>query len=394
MPSRSRGGSPSSPDRLCPSTPLLLSLSIFLFTQSADVPLLLGANPDTTPPTLRIVEPSSGTEVGGDALPVEIEYSDTGSGIAALTLRVVLDGKSYAGQFDQHTRGAGGQMRLPKSLPMGDHTLTVEIADRAGNLARVETLIAYPGPPEEQYNAGLIHAQAGRWTDAETCFSKAVKFDPKDVDAFMQLGHAYQHLKRFPDAVSAYRQATTLRPDDLEAFLSLGDASMRVKDYDGATNAYRRATELDPTKAEAFKALGIAYRADKKYPDAKQALGKARQINPVDADIYSHIGILELTQGNYLLAELSFRRAVLVNPKSTPAYIGLGQACLEQARYEKAIEAFTRALQVNPRSAKARFGLGMAYWGVKDRAKAQEQVPILAEVNEDLSEELKRHLTE
>ncbi len=349
---------------------------------------------DTSPPTLRIIEPVTGTEIGGDTLMVEIEYRDAGSGIAAHTLRVVIDGKDYAGQFDQHNRGASGQMRLPKSLPAGDHQLTVEIADRAGNVARANTLVLYGGSPEEQYNAGLLHAQAGRWKEAEASFSKAVTFNPKDADAYVQLGHAYQHVKRYPDAATAYRQATTLRPDDFEASLSLGDALMRMNDYTGAMNAYRRATDIAPENAEAYKSLAIAYRADRKYPEAKHALEKARHLNPQDSDTYSHIGILELERRNYLLAEISFKRALLVNRKATPAYIGLGRAYLEQARYDQAVEAFTQALQVNSRSAKARFGLGLAYLRLKDQARVKEQIGLLAEIDKPLSEELNRRLSE
>ncbi len=369
----------------------LLSVVISLLFTPTNV---IAVEPDKTPPTLRIVGPAAWTEVSGETLTVEIEYGDRESGIAARTLRVFLDGKDYSGQFDQHSRGASGQIRLPQSLPMGDNTLTVEIADRAGNVAKAETLVRYEGSSEGQYNAGLAHAQAGRWKEAEASFTKAVKFDPKDADAYVQLGHTYQRLQRYQDAVSAYRQATTLRADDFEALLSLGDASMRVNDYAGASKAYRQATDVDPKNAGAFKSLGLAYRAEAKFPEAKEALQKARQLNPQDADIYSHLGILELLQKNYLLAELSFKRALLVNPKSTPAYIGLGEACYEQGRYEKAVEAFDQALQVNPRSAKARFGLGMAYVGLKDRAKAQEQLGLLSEVNKELSEELHRRLSE
>lgn len=395
MPSRNRRGhSPTEPDRACRNALLFFGLGVLLFAQSAASPFLLASETDTTPPTLRIVEPTTGTGVGGDDLTVEIEYRDTESGIAAQTLHVLLNGKDYAGQFDQHNRGASGQIRLPKSLPMGDHKLTAEIADRAGNVARIEALVKYEGSLEQQYNAGLMYAQAGRWKEAEASFSKSVKFDPKNADAYVQLGHTYQQLQRYAEAMTAYRQATTLRPDDLEAFMSWGNAAVQIKQHSEATIAYRKATELDPKNAEAFKSLGIAYRADKKYPDAKQALGKARQLDPQDADIYCHIGILELAQKNYLLAELSFRRAVLVNQKFTPAYIGLGEVYSEQARYEKAVEAFDEALRVNPRSANARFGLGLAYWNLKDRTKAQEQVTLLAEFDKELSAQLNRRLKE
>lgn len=366
---------------------LLLLLSLFL--PSTDF-----AGTDTTPPTLRIVEPTAGAEIDNDVLTVEIEYRDTGSGIAIHTLHVLFNGKDYAGQFDQHTRGASGRIHLPKSLPTGNNKLTAEIADRAGNVARIETMVRYEGSPEQQYNASLAHAQAGRWKEAEASFLKVVKFDPKNADAHVQLGHTYQQLQRYAEAVIAYRQATTLRPDDLEALLSLGDASMQVKDYAGATNAYRKATERSPKNAATFKSLGIAYTADKKYLEAKQALEQARQLNPQDADVYSYTGIVELAQKNYLLAELHFRRAALVNPKSAAAYLGLGQARLEQNQTEKAIEAYILALQLDPRSAKARFGLGLAYWSIKDLAKAQEQVTLLAEFDKDLSAQLNRRLKE
>jgi tetratricopeptide (TPR) repeat protein len=375
--------------RLCRVVLVLSGFAPLLFSSNAG-----SADPDRTPPSVRILEPATGTEIGGDTLTVEIEYRDAGSGIAARTLHVLLNGTDYAGQFDQHSRGASGQIALPKSLPIGDSTLTVEIADRAGNVARADTKLVYAGSPQEHYNAGLAHAQAGRWSDAAASFAKAVKFDPKDTDAYVQLGHAYQHLKRYPDAVTAYRQATELKADDLEARLSLGDALMRSNDYAGAANAYRKATEIDPKRLEAFTSLGVAYRADQKYTEAKEAFTAARRINPADADILIQIGILELVRKNYLAAELSFRRAVLMNPKSTPAHIGLGEAYYQQARYDKAAEAYTQALQVNPQSAKARFGLGMVYLRLNDRAKTTEQVRFLGEVDKSLSEELRKRLTE
>ena len=372
---------------------LLLGLTILLWSLLANAPVC-AADSDTAPPVLRILEPTSGKELDGDTLTVEIEYRDTGSGVASRTLHVLFDGKDYAGQFDQHNRGATAQIRLPKSLPIGENTLTVEIADRAGNVARAETQILYAGPPDAQYNAGFLHAQQGRWNKAAASFEKAVKFNPQDADAYVQLGHAYQRLERYQDAVAAYRQATMLKPDDTDALVCLGDVSMRTKDFAGAVSAYRKATEIDTTSAATFKSLGLAYRAEGKYPEARQAFEKASRLDPGDADAYTHLGVIDLAQKNYMLAELSFRRAVLVNPKSTPAYIGLGQACLDRGRYDKAVNAFNQALEVNPKSTKARFGLGVAYLKLQDRTKAQEQVALLADLDKELSQELARRLAE
>lgn len=324
------------------------------------VPAGLFAASDTTPPTLRILSPAPDTEIVGAHLTVELEYNDAGSGIAPESLHVTLNGKDYTGQFDQHSRGADGQIRLPKTLPVGDNRLTVKIADRAGNVARAETAVMSVGPPEEQYKAGLMHAQAGRWKEAAASFERAVKFNPKNVDAHLHLGRSYQHLHRYTEAA----------------------------------NAYRTAAELNPHNAEAVKRLGIAYHADGKLPEAKQALQRARRIMPQDAELFYYTGLVELAQKQPLLAELSFKRALLLNLNSPQVYIGLGQAGLDQNRSDKAIEAFTAAIALEPKSAQGRFGLGLAYLARKDKAKAQEQLRLLVEVNKVLSDELSRRLKE
>ena len=79
-----------SPTSACPLRSFNPGLALSLFSLVLSIVAIptnaMGADPDRTPPTLRIVEPTTGTEIGGDALTVEIEYRDAGSGIAARTL--------------------------------------------------------------------------------------------------------------------------------------------------------------------------------------------------------------------------------------------------------------------------------------------------------------------
>lgn len=91
---------------------------------------------DTTPPVVRIVTPADGQRVQGQELTVEVEYADDNSGIAAQSFHALLNGSDYAGAFDQHSRGASGHIRVAGGLPLGENMLLIEIADRAGNVAR------------------------------------------------------------------------------------------------------------------------------------------------------------------------------------------------------------------------------------------------------------------
>ncbi len=90
-------------------------------------------------PTVRIVTPASGQRVQGEELTVEVEYVSEGSGIAPQSFRALLNGQDIAGSFDQHSRGASGRVRAVGGLPLGENTLTVEIANRAGKVTRAMT---------------------------------------------------------------------------------------------------------------------------------------------------------------------------------------------------------------------------------------------------------------
>src|SRR3989442_6876990 len=67
---------------------------------------------DATSPTVRIVTPANGQRVQGQELTVEVEYADDNSGIAAQSFHALLNGRDYAGAFDQHSRGASGNIRV------------------------------------------------------------------------------------------------------------------------------------------------------------------------------------------------------------------------------------------------------------------------------------------
>ncbi len=112
------------------------SLILWLFPGCA--PRQLAKVEDTTPPTVRIIFPADGARVETATPAIEVEYSDEGSGVAAVSFRATINGAEYSTAFDHHSRGAIGRVPASRPLPLGKNRLVVEVPDRAGNWGRAE----------------------------------------------------------------------------------------------------------------------------------------------------------------------------------------------------------------------------------------------------------------
>jgi tetratricopeptide (TPR) repeat protein len=83
--------------------------------------------------------------------------------------------------------------------------------------------------------------------------------DPKDFEAWTELGTAYFRQRQFAEAEQAYQRALAEHPNFGLALLNLGKLRFTRKDYPSAIEALRRAVALKPPSAEANALLGEAY---------------------------------------------------------------------------------------------------------------------------------------
>ena len=89
---------------------------------------------DTTPPTITIIKPSLGFSVNiNTGSTIIANVSDSGSGVNATTVRVLIDGTAITGTASL----IGGKLYflITQSLTKGDHSLVIKIKDKAGNEA-------------------------------------------------------------------------------------------------------------------------------------------------------------------------------------------------------------------------------------------------------------------
>lgn len=105
--------------------------------------------------------------------------------------------------------------------------------------------------------------------------------DPKNRDAWVQLGNNYFDSDQAVKAVEAYGKALELNPNDPNVLTDQGVMFRRLGWYDRAIENFRKANQVDPSHLQSLHNLGVVYRYDlQDAAKAKEAWSRYLQVNP------------------------------------------------------------------------------------------------------------------
>lgn len=102
--------------------------------------------------------------------------------------------------------------------------------------------------------------------NAVKAYEKITKKEPKNDQAFFNLGRALNKLNEDKDAAKALQTAVKLKPDDTDYQTELGDIYIKLAQYDEAVRALKKAIDLDENNLVAVDKLEQA-EAGKKRVD-------------------------------------------------------------------------------------------------------------------------------
>jgi tetratricopeptide (TPR) repeat protein len=226
----------------------------------------------------------------------------------------------------------------------------------------------------------------------------AVRKDPNNIAARLNLAAAYRQAHRLDDAVDQYDEI--LRADKANRTALLGRATVLMgqgkldeagADYKAITgdSATGEFAAQDPQLQEAYYFLGEIYLKQGKLADALTQLEAALRIDRTDADAWYMYGAVLLKQGEPDKAIPALRQALLFVPTGwcepyaqlASAYQKTNQA--PQAEYAGAMVDFCsnkpdaavrrlKTLTDGPEALDAALGLGMVAESVNNRGEAIE----------------------
>lgn len=119
---------------------------------------------------------------------------------------------------------------------------------RAGNLPEAERLCRKALDPQfgVLHLLGVIRAESGDFPGALEFLRTAIRINPRNAQAFNNLGNVYREENRPDEAVRCYRRALELKPRFVAAYHNLGVTLADQGQLEEALACYRRVLELAP----------------------------------------------------------------------------------------------------------------------------------------------------
>lgn len=193
--------------------------------------------------------------------------------------------------------------------------------------------------------------EAGKLTEAEVAYRKAIATAPENATPWAKLGNLLHKVERYEEAENACREAIRLDPDCPAAWLNLGCLLVfHLHRLEGAEEVARRVVELLPENDFGWVLCGYVHQSFERYVDAEEAYRTAIKMDEKSASAWVHLGqLLHEKLERYEEAEEAYRKAIEIDEKYIWAWAQLGQLLHEKLeRYEEAEEAYRKAIELQP----------------------------------------------
>jgi Flp pilus assembly protein TadD len=204
-------------------------------------------------------------------------------------------------------------------------------------------------PPEIAQAEDAI--QKNDFAAAEGLLKKAIDKDPKNYQAWFDLGFALNRLARTDESIAAYRKSVAPSPMSSSRTSTWGLMLARANNPE-AEPFLRAATTLKPTdhiveEGQARAWLALAHLLENTKPeDAFQSYRKASELTPKDPEPHLSAGLLHERQKEFSHAEAEYKQVLNLDPHSSEAAIGLTNLYMKSGRLGEA-EPTLRRLAVS-----------------------------------------------
>lgn len=153
-------------------------------------------------------------------------------------------------------------------------------------------------------------------------YEAEVKANPRDAEAYTNLGFAYFRLGKNEEAIKELRKAIKLDPKSATPHYYLALLYQAQGNIEKAIGELNLVVKLNPRHELAYFCLGKIYFDRKEYDKAVEAFKKSIEISPVTADTHYYLGMTYEMMGYKELAIKEYQEVL----KYLPDHEKAGQA--------------------------------------------------------------------
>jgi len=138
-------------------------------------------------------------------------------------------------------------------------------------------------------NKGLEVNLLGRYTEAVTCFERAIEVDPLSAEPWLNMGITLRKLHCYHRSIKCYEKAVDIDPNYVKAWNNMGHVYFILKKYQKAIANFEKATQIDPAFVDGWFNIGLALFKWKKFRKALSFLKKAEELDPRNTETKYYI---------------------------------------------------------------------------------------------------------
>ena len=197
--------------------------------------------------------------------------------------------------------------------------------------------------------------------------------DPKDRIPVLELTQRAEDFLNAGDntrAAQTMEQAVRLDPGNPRARVDLAAAYERAGQFERAVKTYEDGLKLHMLTEVIYSRLGKLYLRLHKLDKAVDAMTNAREIDPTNLDNLRNLGTAELQLGHVAEAERAFKAIILQNDHHSAAYNGLGLVAIQRGDADAARHDFERAIELDSAAVEPLLNLGVLYDKAGDKPQA------------------------
>lgn len=204
-------------------------------------------------------------------------------------------------------------------------------------------------PDLEPLHATLGAALAAQQknTEALTVLQKALRLNPRSLDALNNIGAVYVQMAQGAKAADAYRQMIDIQPYHAGAHYNLANV-LRESNPEEAIRLFQKAITLDKNMHQAYQNLAVMYQQQGKHAEAMELFKQVASLKNDNGDALTTLAYAELEAANHARAEALFKEVVDRSPKHALAHAGLGRTLTESGMAAEAMVSLEMAVQLKP----------------------------------------------
>jgi superkiller protein 3 len=274
--------------------------------------------------------------------------------------------------------------------------LAVNLGDQDVQQARrlLERAIALdPKNADAYFNLGLLLRNSGDQKGALLAFQKAIGLDADTLESRRQLVSILISQERWDEILEQCREILKRNPNDWNIRYSLGQTLIRKGNADEGKKELQKSQEIRQAQqkheeVERLLGRGLSSLTKGAVEEAIKIFNSLLEVAPESAQAHMYLGVALATMRDTERGIAELNKAVELDPSNARVHHNFGTVLLQAGQVDAAYREFEKALGLDPYFPETHNNLGLILSKNKQMEKAVEHFRTASELNPQYVEAL------